>query len=80
MCNVAGRAAIFNDQLYTPAGSPETSFEAFTSDNLWHNTELVKAEEIRSYDDLLQFKWKGKIGYSIRATRAPATPPGRFYG
>ncbi|HYT57861.1 MAG TPA: extracellular solute-binding protein [Verrucomicrobiae bacterium] len=38
------------------------SFEAFTSDNLWHNTELVKPEEIRSYDDLLQPKWKGKIG------------------
>jgi len=37
------------------------SFEAFTSDNLWHSTELVKAEEIRSYDDLLHPKWKGKI-------------------
>ena len=38
------------------------SFEAFTSDNLWHNTELVKPEDIRSYDELLQPKWKGKIG------------------
>src|SRR5262245_23312912 len=38
------------------------SFEAFTSDNLWHNTELVKPEELRSYDDLLLPKWKGKIG------------------
>src|SRR5258706_2480005 len=38
------------------------SFEAFTSDNLWHNTELVKPEELRSYDDLLNPKWKGKIG------------------
>lgn len=38
------------------------SFGAFTSDNLWYNTELVKPEEIRSYDDLLQPKWKGRIG------------------
>lgn len=38
------------------------SFQAYTSDNLWYNTELLKPEEIRSYDDLLQPKWKGKIG------------------
>jgi len=38
------------------------SFEAYSSDNLWHNTELLAPEAIRSYDDLLQPKWKGKIG------------------
>jgi ABC-type Fe3+ transport system substrate-binding protein len=35
---------------------------AYMQDNLWHNTDLVKAEEIRIYDDLLRPKWKGKIG------------------
>ena len=35
---------------------------AYMQDNLWHNTDLVKAEEIRIYDDLLKPKWKGKIG------------------
>jgi len=35
---------------------------AFMQDNLWYNSDLVKAEEIRLYDDLLLPKWKGKIG------------------
>jgi ABC-type Fe3+ transport system substrate-binding protein len=35
---------------------------AFVVDNLWYNTELVKPEEVRSYDDLLNPKWTGKIG------------------
>lgn len=35
---------------------------AYMQDNIWHNTELVKADEIRVYDDLLKPKWKGKIG------------------
>src|SRR5262249_51715354 len=32
------------------------------SETVWRNTLLVKLEEIRSFDDLLAEKWKGKIG------------------
>ncbi|MGH7771895.1 MAG: ABC transporter substrate-binding protein [Candidatus Binatia bacterium] len=31
---------------------------------LWYNTNLVKADEIRSFDDFLHPRWKGKIGLS----------------
>jgi iron(III) transport system substrate-binding protein len=37
-------------------------FQSYTSENLWHNTTLTKPEDVRSYDDLLTSKWKGKIG------------------
>ena len=40
------------------------SFLAFVQEAIWYNTELMKPEEVRSYDDLLQTKWTGKIGYS----------------
>jgi iron(III) transport system substrate-binding protein len=40
------------------------SFLAFVQEALWYNTDLMKPEEVRSYDDLLHPKWRGKIGYS----------------
>ena len=38
-------------------------FQAYLSEVIWYNTELVKPNEIRSLDDFLNPKWKGKIGY-----------------
>lgn len=35
---------------------------AYTSSNIWYNADLTKPEEVRSYDDLLNPKWKDKIG------------------
>jgi iron(III) transport system substrate-binding protein len=40
------------------------SFLAFVQDALWYNTDLMKPEEVRAYDDLLYPKWQNKIGYS----------------
>ena len=39
------------------------TFQAYLSEIIWYNTDLVKPNEIRSYDDFLNPKWKGKIGY-----------------
>ncbi len=36
---------------------------AYQTENIWSNTDYVKPEEIRSFDDLLNPKWYGKIGY-----------------
>jgi ABC-type Fe3+ transport system substrate-binding protein len=40
------------------------SFAAYQTESLWHNTNLVKPEEFRSFDDLLNPKWQSKIGLS----------------
>ena len=39
-------------------------FAAYQTASLWHNTNLAKPEELRSFDDLLHPKWKGRIGLS----------------
>lgn len=38
-------------------------FQAYLTESIWYNTELVKPAEVRSYDDLLHPRWKGKIGF-----------------
>jgi iron(III) transport system substrate-binding protein len=37
------------------------SFTAYMTETIWYNSTLVKPEEIRSWDSLLDPKWKGKI-------------------
>jgi iron(III) transport system substrate-binding protein len=44
-------------------------FTAYMTETIWHNTTLVKPEEITSWDSLLEPKWKGKI-----AILDPRTP------
>ena len=45
------------------AGKYAYSFQAYVSKNIWYNTDLVEPGEIRTYDDLLNPKWKGRIGF-----------------
>jgi ABC-type Fe3+ transport system substrate-binding protein len=40
------------------------SFAAYQTQTLNYNADLVKPEEIRSFDDYLDPKWQGKIGFS----------------
>lgn len=37
------------------------SFTAYMTETIWYNTDLVKPEDIVSWDSLLDPKWKGKI-------------------
>jgi iron(III) transport system substrate-binding protein len=39
-------------------------FSAYQTATIWYNSSLVKAEEIQSFDDFLNPKWKGKLGLS----------------
>ncbi len=45
------------------------SFVAQITPSVYYNTKLVKPQEVRSYNDLLDPKWKGKIG--LRDPRVP---------
>ena len=45
------------------------SFVAQVTPSLYYNTQLVKPQEVSSYNDLLDPKWKGKIG--LRDPRVP---------
>lgn len=36
---------------------------AYQTESLWFNSQLMKASDIRSFDDLLDERWRGRIGY-----------------
>ena len=39
------------------------AFLCYTSETWWYNASQAEASEIRSFDDLLNPKWKGRIGF-----------------
>jgi len=45
------------------------TFTAYMTETIWYNSDLVKSDEITSWDSLLEPKWKGKI-----AILDPRTP------
>jgi ABC-type Fe3+ transport system substrate-binding protein len=49
------------------------SSQAYQTENIWYNTDQVKPEEIRSFNDLLNPKLSGKIGYLDPRTAGSGT-------
>ena len=39
------------------------AFNGYSGDVVWYNASLLDPKEVRSYDDLLNPKWKGKTGF-----------------
>ena len=56
------------------------SSQAYQTENMWYNSDQVKPEEIRSFNDLLNPKWSGKIGYLDPRTPALVPPSGPSSG
>src|SRR5882724_2024900 len=55
------------------------AFQAYQSQNFWYNSTLTKPEEIRSYDDLMNAKWKNKIGYLDTRSAGGGTATWAFF-
>lgn len=55
------------------------AFQTYQSENIWHNPTLLKPEDVRSYDDLLSPKWKGKIGILDPRTPGAGTATWAFF-
>src|SRR5215510_9385815 len=56
------------------------SSQAYQTENIWYNSDQVKSEEIRSFNDLLNPKWFGKSAIWIRARPAPGPRSGPSSG
>jgi iron(III) transport system substrate-binding protein len=39
------------------------AFQAYQTVTLWYNSEQMKSDELNSFDDFLNPKWKGRIGF-----------------